>query len=115
MTEWLLRSDVAAGLTAALFKHTFSNLPGTMYMDAAKAVVFSALARVLPGKVTVSVGSLTDGQKSEILIAILAAAEATYRKHDPLQAAVAYMAIDALSLQLMGVLGMADASLYKSA
>jgi hypothetical protein len=110
MTEWLLRSDIAAALTAALFKHSVG-LPGTMYMDALKAGVFSSLARVLPGKVVVNVGSLTNGQKSQILIGLLAAAEALYKKNDPLGAAVAYTAIDCLSLELMSILGIADASL----
>ena len=111
MSDWLLRSDIAAAVTAAGFKHVFSNLPGSMPMAAAKAAAFGVIARVLPGKVTVNVGGLTNGQKSEILIGLLAAAEAAWKKHDPLQGAVAYMAIDALSLQLMTMFGIPDTSL----
>lgn len=111
MTDWLLRSDIAAGVTGALFKHVYSNLPGSMPMVAAKAAAFSALARILPNKVSLNVGSLTIGQKSEIMVAVLGAGEAAFRKHDALQGGFSYMAIDALSLQLMQLLGITDASL----
>lgn len=110
-TEWLQRSDVAAALTAALFKHSFSNLPGSMGMVAAKAATYSILARVLPTKVAVSVGTMTNAQRSEILVALLGAAGAAWKNENMLQGAVAYSAIDALSLQVMQVLGIAEGSL----
>jgi len=114
MTDLLLRSDLASGLTMAVFKYGFPSFPGSMGMDAAKAVVLSALARVLPGKVPIAVGSLTVGQKSEILVGVLAAAEAAWKKHDPLQAALAFSACDALSLQVMAILGVSDGSMLGS-
>lgn len=46
---------------------------------------------------TVNVGSLTESQKSEILVAALGAAAAMYKKHDPLQGAVGYASIDRLA------------------
>jgi predicted anti-sigma-YlaC factor YlaD len=115
MTQWLMKSDVAAALTGALFKHGFSQFPGSMGMVSAQAGVYSVLARVLPGSVNVSVGNLSAAQKNEIAVGVLGALGAMYHKHDPFQGAVGYMCVDALSLQLMEILGMADGSLLGGA
>src|SRR4051794_5128991 len=111
MTSWLMRSDLASGLVGAVFKYSFSSFAGSMSMVAAQAVVISILARVIPGKLSVNVGSLTESQKSEILVAVLGAAVAAYKKHDPLQGAVGYSAIDSLALQLMAILQMSEGAI----
>jgi len=67
---------------------------------------------VLPTKLSVTAGTtLTDGQKSEILVAVMGAALAAYKKHDMVQGAVGYAAIDCLSDELMSILGMVDSAI----
>ena len=113
--SWLIKSDLAAGATGALFKYVFPSMPGSVGMVAAQSVVFSILARVVPSGMAVNVGGLntglTDAQKSEILIGLLGAASGIFQKKDVGQSAIGAMAIDCLANELMVILGVPDSSM----
>jgi hypothetical protein len=81
-------------------------------MVAGAALVISVLARVLPSKVSVNIGSLNDAQKNEIAVAILGAAYAAYLKRDLITGAIGYSAADSLAVQIMSILQMTDSSLF---
>ena len=110
-TNWLMKNDVASALAGALFKYSMPSFPGSMEMVAGQALVISILARVLPSNVNVKVGSLTDVQKSSIVIALLGGVAAAYKKHNPMQGAIGYLAIDLLGSELLAILAMTDGSL----
>ena len=108
-----MKSDVGAALTACVFKYGYPSLPGGSYpMVAGSALVISALARIIPSKVSVNIGSLTEGQKNQIAVAILGGAYAAYLKKDPMTGAIGYAASDSLAGEILSILGMADASLF---
>ena len=110
-TNWLMKNDVSSALAGALFKYSMPSFPGSMEMVAGQALVISILARVIPSNVNVKVGSLTDGQKSSIVIALLGGVAAAYKKHNPMQGAIGYLAIDLLGSELLAILAMTDGSL----
>ncbi len=109
---WLVKSDIAAALTGACFKYVFPSFPNSVGMVAAEALVISILARVIPANMNISVASLNDAQKSEILVGLLGALGAAVKKHDPLQGGLGFMAIDCLANEFMSILSFSEGSVF---
>jgi hypothetical protein len=109
--NWIDKSDISSAICGLLFKQAFPSMSGTHWEVALYSAVISIVARILPNNVKLNIGSLSVGQKSQLVIAILGAVVGMYRKSNPLTAAVGYLSIDELGLQLMALLGMSDGSL----
>src|SRR4051812_3031159 len=97
MTSWLMKSDVASALSGAVFRYAYF----FGEMAALQGAVISMLARMLPGKVSVNVGSLSVAQKNEIVVAILGVVSAAYHKRNLLAGGVAAVSVDALGDMLL--------------
>ena len=109
---WLVKSDLGAALTGAAFKYAFPSFPGSVGMVALESGIISVLARVIPGNMNISVASLNDQQKSEVLVGLLGAANAAFRKHDPLQGLVMHMATDCLANEIMNILSVTEGNIF---
>jgi len=116
-SSWFLKSDVGSAVAGALFKYAFPSYPGSYGMVAVNSFLISVLAHVIPPRVStqtsVTIVSLTDSQKSEILVAIMGAIYAAVYKRNIALGIVGQTAIDLLGAELVNVLGMADSDLLQ--
>lgn len=112
-TSFLNKSDVAAAISGAVFKYVFPSMDGSVSMVAIRSGLISIVARVLSANNLPGLGSFSEGQKNELLIAVMGglATQMQGKSHNWAQGAVGHVSIDLLADQLIALFGMADASL----
>jgi hypothetical protein len=112
-----MKSDLAAGLTGAIFKSAFPSFDGSMSMVALRSVLISIIARMLSTAAFLpNIGSLSSGQKNELFVVILGALQGHFYAHkNSLQCSVGAVSIDVMADALLTVLNMSDGELLGAA
>ena len=105
-TDFLTTADLAAAIVAA----GWANVYGTsnLAMNAMKAGVISAVARVLSQSTVIQMDSLDADKKNQILVAVLNALDAYRSKGNPVKFALTGTAIDLIGQEMLKLTGMTD-------
>ena len=112
MTDIITVSDISSAIVGAGFGNVYGF---SMQQQAVQSFVVSVIARIASKSdalKSVMVVDLDSSQKNQLVVAILSALGAYWRKHSPMKGAFTGVAVDLVAEEAVRILGMSDKAVF---